>query len=153
MRRMKAGESARELLRSMIHQYHLFVHFPILSVDLFTSVLRLQVSCFSYHFLMILNIIFMSLSLSYSINLTIIRSSFPKCRLHSYLTFLSTKSLILLQFYTHVFYSICNFILNFNILLILFQYSGSQKTSIPLPNLSNHSNYQYNNPYFHPSSH
>ena len=43
---------------------------------------------------MILNIIFISLSRSYS-NLTIIRPSFPKCRLHySYLTFLSTKSLI-----------------------------------------------------------
>ena len=93
---------------------------------------------------------FIFLSLSYP-NLTIIRSLLPKCRLHPINLFIH---LIVhsFQVYVHLFYFICTPLLRFNILLIIFQYSGSQKTSIPLPNLSNYFNYQYNNPSYHPNT-
>ena len=51
---------------------------------------------------MILKMIFISLSLFHS-NLTIIRSSFPKCRLHSYFTFYPLNHLFSYSF-THTYF-------------------------------------------------
>ena len=106
---------------------------------------------FESDYWMIQKIIFIFFSLSYS-NFTIIRSFLPKYRLPPYWPFYPLNSSFFPSFtFTYfilsVLYSSSS---KFQYLSFIFQYSGSQKTSFPLPNLPNYSKFQLNNPsYLH----
>ena len=92
--------------------------------------------------------IFGCFSLSYS-NLTIIRSLLPKCRLHPYKPFYPLKSSFFPNFILFYLYSSSTF----QYLAYYLPIQWFPKTYIPLPNLSNYSNYQYNNPSYHSNTH